>query len=81
MRLILTRALIPALALGLLITACAFANAAPSHHAKSRHVVVHHGHSTIRGFAGPAPTVDTRYPPVLEDQTPSYDDPSKFGGG
>jgi hypothetical protein len=81
MRLILTPALISALALGLLITPCAFAEAASSHHVKARHIIVRHGHSTIPGFAGPAPTVDPRYPPVLEDQTPSYDDPSKFGGG
>jgi hypothetical protein len=24
--------------------------------------------------------VDPRFPPVLQDQTPSYNDPSKFGG-
>ena len=77
MRLILT----PALVLGLLIAPYALANAAPSHHVKSRHAVSHHGRSAIPGFAGPPPTIDPRYPPVLEDQTPSYDDPSKFGGG
>jgi hypothetical protein len=35
----------------------------------------------IPGFAAPTTTVDPRFPPVLEDQTPRYDDPSKFGGG
>jgi len=77
MRLILT----PALVLGLLIAPCAVAQAAHVHHVKSRHAMVHHGRGAIPGFAGPAPTVDPRFPPVLEDQTPSYDDPSKFGGG
>jgi hypothetical protein len=59
-----------ALALGLLIALCASANAARVHHSKPRHV-------TVR----PSQAVDPRFPPVLQDQTPSYDDPSKFGGG
>jgi hypothetical protein len=58
------------LALGLLIALCASADAARVHHAKSRHVIVH-----------PAQAADPRFPPVLQDQTPRYDDPSKFGGG
>jgi hypothetical protein len=58
------------LALGLLmITLVGSANAAKVHHAKPRHVVVR-----------PSPRVDPRFPPVLQDQTPSYNDPSKFGG-
>jgi hypothetical protein len=57
------------LALGLLIALCASANAAKVHHAKPRHVVVR-----------PVQPVDPRFPPVLQDQTPSYNDPSKFGG-
>jgi hypothetical protein len=69
------------LALGLLINLCASTQAAPSHHAKVRHGNVHHGRDAIPGFAGPVPAVDPRFPPVLEDQTPRYDDPSKFGGG
>jgi hypothetical protein len=58
------------LAFGLLIALCASANAARVHHSKPRHV-------TVR----PSQGVDPRFPPVLQDQTPSYDDPSKFGGG
>jgi hypothetical protein len=57
------------LALGLLIGLCASANAARVHHSKPRHVIVH-----------PSQGVDPRFPPVLQDQTPSYDDPSKRGG-
>jgi len=58
------------LALALLIALCASADAARVHHAKPRHVI-----------ARPSQAVDPRFPPVLEDQTPRYDDPSKFGGG
>jgi hypothetical protein len=58
------------LALGLLIALCASADAARMHHAKPRQV-------TVRPVQSP----DPRDPPVLQDQTPSYDDPSKFGGG
>jgi hypothetical protein len=58
------------LALGVLIALCASADAARVHHAKPRHVVVR-----------PSQDVDPRFPPVLQDQTPRYDDPSKFGGG
>ena len=58
------------LALGLLIAFCASANAAKVHHAKPRHVIVR-----------PVPErIDPNHPPVLQDQTPSYNDPSKFGG-
>jgi hypothetical protein len=57
------------LALGLLIALCASANAARVHHSKPRHVIVR-----------PSQSVDPRFPPVLQDQTPSYNDPSKFGG-
>jgi len=57
------------LALGLLIAVVASANAAKVHHAKPRHVIVR-----------PSQRVDPRFPPVLQDQTPSYNDPSKFGG-
>jgi hypothetical protein len=58
------------LALSLLIALCAPANAARVHHAIPRHVIVR-----------PVQSPDPRDPPVLQDQTPSYDDPSKFGGG
>jgi hypothetical protein len=68
-----------ALAFGLSLALCASAQAAAPH-AKSRHATVHRGRNVIPGFAVPT-TVDPRFPPVLEDQTPRYDDPSKFGGG
>jgi hypothetical protein len=58
------------LALGLLIAVCASANAARVHYSKPRHVIAH-----------PGQAVDPRFPPVLQDQTPSYDDPSKRGSG
>ncbi|MEO6842985.1 MAG: hypothetical protein ABI192_19745 [Bradyrhizobium sp.] len=61
------------LALGLFIALCSSANAAGVHrvhHSKPRHAVVR-----------PVQNTDPRFPPVLQDQTPSYDDPSKFGGG
>lgn len=55
--------------LALLLTLCASADAATVHHSKPRHVIVR-----------PSQGVDPRFPPVLQDQTPSYDDPSKRGG-
>ncbi len=61
------------LALSLLIVLCGSANATRVHHYKLRHVIVHPS-------ARPSQDIDRRFPPVLEDQTPSYDDPSKFGG-
>jgi hypothetical protein len=59
------------LALILLVALCAPAGAARLHHRfkPPQHVIVH-----------PGQRVDPRSPPVLQDQTPSYDDPSKFGG-
>ena len=60
------------LASGLLITLCASASAATMHH--SRHVPSQ-GY-TVPGWAYAAPRS-----PIHYDDTPSYDDPSKFGGG
>jgi hypothetical protein len=59
------------LALGLLITLCASASAATLH--DSRHHVIAR---PSQGWAYAAPR-----PPVHYDDTPSYNDPSKFGGG
>ena len=56
-------------ALVLLIALGASASAATVHHARARHHVVVR-HSPV--FA---------VPPVRYDDTPSYNDPSKFGGG
>ena len=58
------------LILSFLIAFCTAADAAKVHHAKPHHVVVRSD-----------PPVDPRFPPVLQDQTPSYNDPSKYGGG
>jgi hypothetical protein len=55
------------LAFGLLITLWASASAATVHH--SQH------HATSQGWAYAAPR-----PPVHYGDTPSYNDPSKFGG-
>jgi hypothetical protein len=58
------------LALGLLITLCASASAATLHHPRY-HVIVH----PDLGWAYAAPR-----PAVHYDDTPSYNDPSKWGG-
>ena len=63
------------LALGLLITLCASASAATMHH--SRHVIVR----SSQGYAVPGWTYAAPQPLIHYDDTPSYDDPSKFGGG
>jgi hypothetical protein len=63
------------LAVGLLITLCASASAATARH--SRHVVVR----ASQGYAVPGWAHQAVLPPVHYDDTPSYDDPSKFGGG
>jgi hypothetical protein len=65
------------LALGLLITLCASASAATVHHSDPRHVIVRPSQDyAVPGWAYAAPR-----PPVHYDDTPSYNDPSKFGGG
>ena len=66
------RFVLAVLPLGLLIALSPAAEAAKAkvHHAKPRYQVVR-----------PAPQlIDPNHPPVLMDQTPSYNDPSKFGG-
>ena len=60
------------LALGLLITLCASASAAPARH--SRHVIVHPGHEYAVpdwAYAGPRS--------IPYEDVPSYNDPSKNG--
>jgi hypothetical protein len=69
------------LALGLLIALCASANAERVHHSKPRHVIFGPSQDVGLRFVRPSQSVDPRFPPVLEDQTPSYNDPSKLGGG
>jgi len=62
------------LALGLLITLCASASAAPVHHSKARHVQRLTLDYAVPGWADAAPRS-----PVHYDDTPSYNDPSKSG--
>jgi hypothetical protein len=67
------------LALGLLIALCASASAATVHHSKLRHVIVRPN----QGFAAGHAFSSWAYAPpprVHYDDTPSYNDPSKFGG-
>jgi hypothetical protein len=61
------------LALGLLITLCGSADAATMHHFHTRH------HLT-QGLAVPGWAYGPSRSPVHYDDTPSYNDPSKFGG-
>ena len=63
------------LALGLLITLCASANAATVHHSRTHHLVFIPP-SVALGFAA----VPGRSP-IYYNDTPSYNDPSRFGGG
>jgi hypothetical protein len=67
------------LALGLFASFTS-ASAAKEHHHRPRHAVLRHAYGYIdppRFVAAPRVVV----PPIIEDQTPSYNDPSKWGGG
>jgi hypothetical protein len=69
------------LALGLLNTLSTSANAATAHHYRTRpHVLIRPGvassFAAVPGWA----YAPHRAPVYYHDQTPSYDDPSKFGG-
>jgi hypothetical protein len=68
----------PALALGLLITVCASANAATVHHSRTRH------HITIQPGQGtcvpPACYKFPGYPPLPPEAIRTHDS-STFGGG
>lgn len=70
------------LALGLFVAMCASADAATAHHSNPRHhASVRHAYDMTPASVAPRdPGFDPRFPPVLQDQTPSYDDPSKRGG-
>jgi hypothetical protein len=63
------------LTLGLLIVMCASSNAATLHHSRAHHHV-NFRHSQIFRHS-----FDLAVPAVRYDDTPSYNDPSKFGGG
>ena len=71
----------PDLALGLLMVLCAPANAASAHHKKPplrSPAITSQGFPdrTVSNWSYAAPRPTVRY-----DDTPSYNDPSKFGGG
>jgi hypothetical protein len=59
------------LALGVAVALGASAEAATVHHREARHLILHYGH------AAPSRVVVVR---PRYDDTPSYNDPSKFGG-
>ncbi len=85
MRTVSALVLASVLGLGLLIGVCASADAATVHHPKRRHVVVRpHESLNVDGLnfgpAGSSWAYAPARPPVHYDDTPSYDDPSKFGG-
>ena len=63
------------LSLGLLLALCASASAATVHH--PRHDLIAHSSEAFLGYAVPHAAAG---PTVRYDDTPSYDDPSKFGG-
>jgi hypothetical protein len=68
------------LALCLLITLCASANATTVHHSRLRHVIVRPNQGLTLGHAVSGWAYAPPRPPVHYHDTPSYDDPSKFGG-
>jgi hypothetical protein len=85
MRSVLGAALATVLALGPFITLCASADAATVHHQKRRHVVVRPNEGVnFDGLNfGPAASswnYAAARPSMHYDDTPSYNDPSKFGG-
>jgi hypothetical protein len=63
------------LALGLFITLCGSASAATLHHS-GHHAIVRPSH----GFVFPGLTYAAPRPAGGYDDTPRYDDPSKWGG-
>jgi hypothetical protein len=72
-------------ALGILIVFCASANAAAKVHAKPRHVFVRGNQAMIPSYAIPGGIQRDDSVPggfrTTHDDPPSYNDPSKFGGG
>ena len=69
------------LVLCLLITVCASADAATVHRSKPLPVIVRAKQGLSLSFAAPSWTVERLGPPTRYHDTPSYDDPSKYGGG
>ncbi len=69
------------LTLALLLSLCTAANAAKLHDTKPRHAAVYPGQTPEPRFTRFRQSPNPNDPPVLTDQTPSYNDPSKYGGG
>ena len=67
-------------ALSLLMILCASASAATVHHAIPRHHVIVRPSQGFQGYAVPGWASAAPPPAVHYDDTPSYNDPSKFGG-
>jgi len=69
------------LASGLVMAMCATVDAATVHLGHPRyHAIVRHAYGMVPPFVvRPNQGFDPRFPPVIQDQTPSYDDPSKLG--
>jgi hypothetical protein len=67
------------LALGVLIALCTSADAARVHHYKPRHVILRNSNAMMPRFD----VAPTQYGsgPTWSSDIPSYNDPSKFGGG
>ena len=63
------------LALGLLITLCASANAATVQHSRTHHLFFIPPNVALSFAAIPG------RPPIRYNDIPSYNDPSRFGGG
>ena len=68
------------LALSLLMILCASASAATVHHTIRRHHVIVRPSQGFKGYAVPGWAYAAPPPAVHYDDTPSYNDPSKFGG-
>jgi hypothetical protein len=68
------------LALSMLMTLCASASAATVHHTITRHHVIVRPSQGFQGYAGPGWASAAPPPAIHYDDTPSYNDPSKFGG-
>jgi hypothetical protein len=68
------------LTLALFLSLCAAANAAKLHDGKPPHAAVYPGQTPEPRFNRPRQSPNPNDPPVLMDQTPSYNDPSKYGG-
>jgi hypothetical protein len=66
------------LAFGLLIALCTSADAATGHHSRAHHHVVIP--AAVASTFASVPRPAYAQPRVHYDDTPSYNDPSKFGG-